>query len=360
MAPTVAVVGGGYGGASVAKALDDVADIVLIEPRDAFAHNVAALRVAVDPRWVDQIFIPYDGLLARGTVRRDRAVRVSANMVELASGAPVTADYVVLATGSAHRYPAKIDVLDSARGKDKLRGTHRALAAASSVLLLGAGPVGLEFAGEIKTAWPDKPVTLLDPRPDLAFGRFPGEFQAELAAQLAELGVVLLLGTSLREPPPTAAGELGAFIATTKSGADVRADIWFACYGAAPAVDYLAADLLPARTPDGRLTVTPGLRLPGQRAVFAIGDITALPEMKMARAAQKHAEVAAANIRALIGGDDPVASYEPAADAIVLPLGPKGGVSYAPEVGVLGAGPTSDLKGKSLFIDVYRDMFGAR
>lgn len=37
MAPTVAVIGGGYGGASVAKALDDVAGAVLIEPRDAFA-----------------------------------------------------------------------------------------------------------------------------------------------------------------------------------------------------------------------------------------------------------------------------------------------------------------------------------
>jgi len=101
------------------------------------------------------------------------------------------------------------------------------------------------------------------------------------------------------------------------------------------------------------------LRLPGQPAVFAIGDITAFPEMKMARAAQQHAEVAAANIRALIGGEAPVAAYEPAPDAIVLPLGPKGGVTYAPEVGVLGAGPTSDLKGKGLFVDVYRAMFGA-
>jgi apoptosis-inducing factor 2 len=360
MAPTVAVVGGGYGGASVAKALDDVADVVLIEPRDAFVHNVAALRAAVDPGWADQIFIPYDGLLARGTVRRDRAVRVSANAVELASGAPVTADYVVLATGSAHRYPAKIDVLDSAHGKDKLRDTQKALAAASGVLLLGAGPVGLEFAGEIKTAWPDKPVTLLDPRPDLAFGRFPAEFQAELAAQLAELGVGLLLGTSLRGQPPTSPGELAAFTATTDSGAAIPADIWFACYGAAPAVGYLAPDLLPALTPDGRVAVTPDLRLPGQRTVFAIGDITALPELKMARAAQKHAEVAAANIRSLIRGDDPAAGYEPAADAIVLPLGPKHGVTYAPEVGVLGAGPTADLKGRTLFTDVYRDMFGAR
>jgi NADH dehydrogenase FAD-containing subunit len=360
MTPTVAVVGGGYGGASAAKALDDIADVVLIEPRDAFAHNVAALRAAVSPDWADQIFIPYDGLLARGAVRRDRAVRVSAGTVELASGASVTADYVVLATGSAHRYPAKIDVPDRARGRDKLRGTHRALAAASRVLLLGAGPVGLEFAGEIKAAWPDKAVTVLDPRPDLAFGRFPAEFGAELGAQLAELGVGLLLGTSLRESPPTPPGEPGTFTVTTESGADVRADIWFACYGAAPAVDYLAPDLLPARTPDGRVAVTPGLRLPGQHAVFAIGDITALPEMKMARAAQRHAEVAAANIRSLIAGANPSARYEPAADAIVLPLGPKGGVSYAPEAGVLGAGPTSDLKGKSLFVDVYRAMFAAR
>lgn len=170
--------------------------------------------------------------------------------MELASGARVTADYVVLATGSTHRYPAKIDVPDSARGKDRLRGTHQALAAAGDVLLLGAGPVGLEFAGEIKAAWPDKRVTL--------------------GAQLADLGVDLLLGTSLRDKPPTAPGELGAFTAVTESGVSLRADIWFACHGAAPAVGYLAPDLLPALTLAGQVAVTPELRLPGQAAVFAI------------------------------------------------------------------------------------------
>jgi hypothetical protein len=54
-----------------------------------------------------------------------------------------------------------------------------------------------------------------------------------------------------------------------------------------------------------------------------------------------------------------MATYQPEADAIVLPLGPKGGVSYAPEVGVLGASPTSDIKG-SLYIDIYRELLGAR
>jgi NADPH-dependent 2,4-dienoyl-CoA reductase/sulfur reductase-like enzyme len=47
--PTVAVIGGGYGGIHLAKALDDVARVVLIEPKDAFVHNVAALRALADP-----------------------------------------------------------------------------------------------------------------------------------------------------------------------------------------------------------------------------------------------------------------------------------------------------------------------
>src|ERR1035438_6971156 len=47
--PTVVVIGGGYGGISAAKALDEVADVVLVEPKDAFVHNVAALRALTDP-----------------------------------------------------------------------------------------------------------------------------------------------------------------------------------------------------------------------------------------------------------------------------------------------------------------------
>lgn len=358
MTATVTVVGGGYGGISVAKALDDIADVVLIEPRDSFVHNVAALRAVADPDWAGRMFIPYDGLLARGRVCRDRAARVSASAVELASGTVITADYTVLATGSTHRYPAKVDAALAASARERLRGTHGELARSSAVLLLGAGPVGLELAGEIKAAWPGKPVTIVDPLPGLMPGTFPEEFREELRAQLDAAGIELLLGTSLREPPGTVPGHASAFTVTTAAGASITADIWFACHGAAPVTGYLAADLSAARQPDGLVSVTPELHLPGYPQVFAIGDITAIPELKMARLAQKHAEVAAANIRDMIGGHAAMTAYTAQPDAIVLPLGPKGGVSYAPEVGVLGAGPTSDIK-SGLYLDVYRDLLGA-
>ena len=72
---TVVVIGGGYGGITAAKSLDDVADVVLVEPKDAFVHNVAALRALVDPAWLPRIYLPYSGLLSHGRVRRAAGVR---------------------------------------------------------------------------------------------------------------------------------------------------------------------------------------------------------------------------------------------------------------------------------------------
>lgn len=355
MTTTVAVIGGGYGGVAAAKALDEVADVVLVEPRDRFVHNVAALRGIADPAWAERIFFPYDRLLRRGRVLRDRAVRVEATGVTLGSGRRLAADYIVLATGSAYPFPAKVDVEDSTDAKAKIRAAHAELARAGAVLLLGAGPVGLELAGEIKAVWADKPVTILDPADDILAGRFPAEFRAELRDQLTALGVELILGDSLRTEPPAAPGP---FTATTVAGRRIEAGIWFRCHGVEPATGYLAEDLAPARRADGHLRVTPELRLPGQDRVFAIGDITAIPEPKMAKAAGLHAEVAAANIRALIEGGGPLTAYEPAPAGIALPLGPKGGASYVPGRGILDAETTSRLKGTDLRVDSYVALFG--
>lgn len=348
MTASVIVAGGGYGGTAVAAALDDIADVTLIEPRDTFVHNVATLRAVTDPALADLIFIRYDGVLSRGRVRRDRITGVSVSGVRLGSGALATADFVVLATGSSHRYPAKIDVLDAGAGREKLLATHRSLVRAGRVLLLGAGPVGLEFAGEIGSAFPGKQVTVVDPAPDLLSGRFPAEFRDQVRGQLSDLGVRLLLGTSV-DVPPVPPGEYAPFTVATSAGSRVSADIWFACYGAVPSTGYLDGAPVPV---DG------SLRVSGYQNVFAVGDITALPELKMARQANKHAEVVAANIRSVIAGGAPVAEYSPEPDAIVLPLGPRGGVTYSPRTGVLGAEDTAKIKG-DLYIGRFRELLGA-
>ena len=69
MSRTVAVIGGGYGGAAAAKALDQDTDVVLIEPKDAFVHAAGALRALIQPDWAGNMFFPYDRLLQTAHVR---------------------------------------------------------------------------------------------------------------------------------------------------------------------------------------------------------------------------------------------------------------------------------------------------
>src|ERR1700730_7513733 len=227
--PRVVVIGGGYGGVALARALDADVEVVLVEPKDTFLHHIGALRALVEPAFLPKIFLPYDRLLAHGRVVRDRAVQMTAHRVVLASGQAITADYVVLASGSTYPFPAKSDAHDAEDAIDNYRATYQELTRADRVLLVGAGPVGIELAGEIVAKWPDKHVTILDLADDVLGERFRPDLRAELRKQLVDLGVELVLGEGLRQLPPTVAAELATFTVTTNSGRDITADIWFQC-----------------------------------------------------------------------------------------------------------------------------------
>jgi apoptosis-inducing factor 2 len=356
--PTVVVVGGGYGGTAVAKALDESTNVVLVEPKDAFMHNVAALRALVDPSWLPRIFFPYDGLLANGRVVQDRAQTVEPGHVVTSSGEDIAADYIVLATGSSYPFPAKTDLVDTEHTVAQVRATHRALAQADRVLLLGAGPVGIELAGEIRAVWPDKSIVLLDEREEILGGSFMPELRAELGRQLEEIKVDMILGSPLRAAPPTEPGELGTFTVRTEAGAEVTADLWFRCYGVVPNSEYLGEALSSARRADGYIEVGPALQVVGQTSVFALGDLSTA-DAKMAGFAGHQAATVAANITALISGSSELADYESMGTAIAVPIGPTGGAGQFPgQDQIVGREVIADAKGRDMMVDRFAALFG--
>ena len=356
--PKVVVVGGGYGGITAAKALDDVADVALVEPKTAFVHNVAALRALVDPAWLSRIFLPYDRLLTKGRVIRDRAVRVDATQVSLSSGAALPADFIVLATGSTYPFPAKSGEHDHEAARARYAAAGEELAAAERVLLLGAGPVGLELAGEIRAAWPSKRIVVTDLADDILSGPYKSGLRAELRRQLDELDIALLLGTRLVELPLSQPGARSPFSLSTEGGDVVDADIWYRCFGATPATGYLSGDTAAARTRSGQLDVSPDLRLPGLERVFAVGDIITT-DTNLARTAQLQAEVVAANIRAMISGSAELVAYEPPPPGIFVPLGPEGGAGQLPGADeISGPDVVAEIKGRDLMIEHYAETFG--
>jgi apoptosis-inducing factor 2 len=308
--PSVVVVGGGYGGITVASQLDGVAAVTLVDPRDAFVNNVASLRALVQPDWLPRMFFPLDRLLSRGRVVRGRATRVEPGRVTLDSGETLEADYVVLATGSTYPFPAKPDVADTSAATDRYTATHAALAVSGRVLLLGAGPVGIELAGEILARWPDKKVTIVDPADEILQGPYKPELRQELRRQLADRNVELLLSTTLRGQPEIDPGIAQPFVVSTTSGRTISADIWFRCYGVAPVSGYLSDELASARTSEGFIEVTPQLQVKGHPRVFALGDV-ATADAKFGGRAQMQGEIVAKNIRALIAGESALTDYTP-------------------------------------------------
>ncbi len=358
----VVVVGGGYAGAATARALDPIADVTLIEPKDKFVHAAGTLRAVVEENWEDNVFHSYEALLTRGRIIRDAARLVTPHKVHLSASEALDADYVVLATGTGYPFPAKFLETDAWVVQSRLARLRKTIENCHNVMLVGGGPVGLELAGELTSAFPDLGVTIVDSAPDiLTTGDYLPELRGSIRTQLEDRGVRFVLGSPLGYLPPDDVGVYERFTVHTTAGEKIEADMWFRCYGNHQESGYLNAELAQARRADGTLTVTPTLQVEGFEHVFAIGDLTNIPESKRASAALDHAEVAAINLADLIAGRAPSATYRPAPEMVVLPLGADGGASQVMDDGVrsvLGAEETIRFKGLDLMTEPIREMLG--
>ena len=359
----VTIIGGGYGGIIAAKALDDVAEVALVEQKDTFVNHAAALRATVNREWAERIFLPYDNLLTRGRVVHGTALGVRGTTTSVAGAGDIEADHLVLATGTAYPFPAKHLESSSVVAKARIERAHANLEQAGRVLIAGAGEVGIELAGEITSAFPAMEVVLLEAGPDILHSRdYKPELREAIRFQLEQRDVEVITGDQLVALPPVDPGVLSPFRVTTRAGRRLEADMWFRAYGSAAATGFLGEDYDEVRHYDGTIRVDSHLRVVDHPGVWAIGDITDVRETKRADAAQAHARVVAANIRSLIAGGAAEAVYTPKPEHVVLPLGPDGGASQVLRDGVrvvVGPEETARMKGEDLFLGYVAKALGA-
>jgi NADH dehydrogenase FAD-containing subunit len=360
MVKRVIIVGGGYAGTTLSRALDKVAKVQLVHARDRFVHNVAAIRGVVDPSLLDRILIPYDRLLSRGSVRQSIVTSASSSGVTLAGGECIEGDIVVLATGSHYASPFKPQGESTQVFADSLRTAHSDLMSAKSVAIVGGGAVGSELAGEISSAYPGKAVTLFSGSPSLMQG-YSNKLAKTLAAQLRSKGVSLRLNTRVenlatRDRPFV--GSLG------KDLGEASDQLIFPALGARPTTAVFQQ--LPGASFDtqGRVEVDAWLRPAGSRNIFALGDAAATGDPMTIVAITRQVPWLAKTITALLAGQtiESLAPYKPwPTRGILVPLGPRDGASALPILrnGMLvGSWLTSQIKGRELFIPRYLKEFG--
>ena len=349
----VVVVGGGYAGVTVARELDEVADVTLIEPKDHFVHASGTLRTTVDAAWDDSVFHSLDNVLKNGQIVHDSARLVSPSGVKFTPKTGVEADYVVIASGTTYPFPAKFIEERAWVAKSRLERLRSDLSRANGVLIVGAGPVGLELAGELVHAFPELAITIVDRNDKILHDdEYIQELRDELTAQLEAAGVRFVLGAPLGYMPPVDVGVFHDFTVETTAGEAIRAQMWFRAYGNKQESDFLNSELMAARRWDGRISVDPTMQVKGFPNVFAVGDVNDVPETKRAYTAMAQARVAAKNIAKLIEGQEATHEYLPRRGRIIMPLGPEGGASQVElEDGtqaIVGATETAQMKGKDL------------
>ncbi len=353
----IAIVGGGPLGVDLAKSLDNKAKVTLIEQRSHFIHTPAMIRAIVDPTLLDRALIPYDKTLKAGKVLHGRAAKIDESGVTLSDGTHVPADFTVIATGSSYAAPFKVNGDHIEELRTAVHNTHKMVTSANSIAIIGAGAVGIELAGEIATAMPEKNITLVSKAPQL-LQDLPEKFGNLILKKLHKLGVETILGERAENLMQTDAPYEGEV--TLSNGQTINADVIFPAIGAR-ANATLLTDLPNVETGHAnRVKVDPWLRPSSELPnVFAAGDVAETGDLMTIVGITRQLPWLKKTLLSVIDGR-PVtqtAPYSPWKNApIVLPLGPKKGGSYI--FMTVGDKITSMMKGKDLFLSKRNKAMG--
>lgn len=339
--PRIVIAGGGLAGHRIAFALQNEAEVTLIDPKDYFEVPMAAPRMLVEPGRGRDAIIPFREFLpevrhVRGRVHSIRHDHVATTDSE------IPFDYLVLATGAAYRDDMfKPHEGQAGARREYFRTAAERLHRAGRILIVGGGPVGVEVAGEIAEDYPEKHLTLIQSDPVLLPSLTPGPQRYALEF-LRKRKVDVMLN---RRATPE----------------DCNAcDLTLWCTGYRIGTSYLKGFPGDVLTPDGHVKVDRNLRLPSSANIFAVGDITALPEPKLGIWAGKHAAVVIRNLRSLIKGKAKLAVYLPATNnqMMLVTLGRNHGTGHLPFVDFTNSWLARTVKARDMFIGRYRTGVG--
>jgi len=302
--PRVVIVGAGFGGINVTKALmDGPFEITLIDRDNYHGFWPLLYQVATAGLGPEDIAHPIRGMFGDRSNVHVRLETVSGvdldrQLVHAEDAGDIPYDYLVLAAGSStsdfgipgvdeHAFPMKT-LPDAVRLRNHvLTCFERADGCPELVddglltfVLAGGGPTGVELAGALSELigqnlardFPHLDVTrasvVLVEMMDHLLGGFSASSRAHALETLQAKGVDVRLNTAI--------ASLGNDEVTFKDGTSIRCatTVWTAGIRANPLADRLDV----AKGKGGSIQVTKELMLPGHPQVFVIGDLASIAD----------------------------------------------------------------------------------
>ncbi len=328
----VLVVGGGYAGLHAVRAVERLGVDVTVVDRSGdhdFVTRLAAVAGGSAPeRDARQSLDRFVRNVEVGSV-----VSVHDGAVELADGRRIEADAVVITAGAESSRPP-IDGIEHATGlrtADDARALRTAIAATTSVVIIGGGATGVQLAGSVAHSHPDVLVHLVEAESHLLAG-LPIGLGRGAERILGGRGVELHLGHAVDRIDPDGVQVDGVFIEGYV--------VWAGGFAAD------AARLGVPTTDDGRIAIDADLRIAGMQRTFAAGDIAGHVDrqgntLPMSAQVAVQAGTAAGRNAARLVRDEPIESAALRQLGWVLDLAGRRGLA---QLGPLVlAGPVLDL-----------------
>uniref|UniRef100_A0A8D2AE61 Ferroptosis suppressor protein 1 n=1 Tax=Sciurus vulgaris TaxID=55149 RepID=A0A8D2AE61_SCIVU len=325
----VVIVGGGFGGIEAASQLQALnIPFLLVDMKDSFHHNVAALRASVESGFAKKTFISYS-VTFKDNFRQGLVVGIDLKnqTVLLQGGEALPFSHLILATGSSGPFPGKFTKVSSQQAaiqayEDMVKQIQRS----QFIVVVGGGSAGVEMAAEIKTDYPDKEVTLIHSQVPLADKELLPCVRQEVKEILLRKGVQLLLSERVSNLEELPFNEYREYIKVqTDKGTEVATNLVILCNGIKINSSAYSSAFEGRLASNGALRVNEFLQVEGYSNIYAIGDCADVKEPKMAYHAGLHAKVAVTNLINSMK-QRPLKAYKPGALTFLLSMGRNDGV----------------------------------
>ena len=314
--PRVVIAGLGDSGLLTAIRLARFADVVGISVKPALVSGQElGVRLTRPADWARDYFVPFDRYRALDRVRTVQARLTRADLAarvvyaECLDGTEVCEPYdaLVISTGVRNGFWRQTALQSPAEIRAEITADYDRLAAAGSVIVVGGGAAAVSAAANIAAHWTGKRVDLYFPHEQPLREHHPRTWE-HLRRRLIRLGIGLHPGHRAVIPAGFDCDAITSDPVQWSTGQPpARADaVLWAIGRVRPNTDWLPPDLLDE---DGFIRVTPELRVPGYRGVFAIGDVAATDPLRSS-ARNRADAVLAHNVRAEPAGR-PLRSYKP-------------------------------------------------
>ncbi|XP_030488722.2 uncharacterized protein LOC115705520 [Cannabis sativa] len=346
----VVIVGGGAAGSILARSIQFLAHVVLIDEKEYFEITWGMLRAMVEPPFAERMVINHSDYLSNVDIVASAATNITNGKVFTADGRSFAYDYLVIATGHKDSFPKT-----KAERLSYFESEFEKIKSADSILIVGGGPTGVELAGEIAVDFPEKKVTLVHRGSRLL------EFVSSKASKKALDWLISKRVEVLLDQSVNLDGITDGVYKTSK-GETIKADCHFLCIGKPVASSWLAETVLKdCVDTHGRLMVDEHFRVKGHLNVFAVGDITDTKEMKQGYIAEKHVDVTVKNLKVLLdgGNESKMVKYKGTFQAALVSLGRKEGVAEFPFITISGCIP-GKIKSGDLFAGKTRKLLGLK